>query len=358
MRCALKARRHEIVPIGRDLWTRPAELSSTLQGVDAVVHLAGVNRAAEAAAFDYNIWIAHRLTEALDRAETPVPVVVYANSIQSGNPSPFGRTKQAAADHLREWGRKAGVGVVDVRLPNLFGEHGRPNYNSVVATFCYMLAGGGEPQIEVDRELPLLHVQDAIDQMLELLDRSADPICEPRGTPMTVSALLMKLRGFHDLYKTGEIPDISDRLDRALFNTYRSFCFPDSYPIHPPMRTDDRGALFESVRSQGGRSQVFNSSTRPGVTRGNHFHRRKFERFVVLQGDAVISLRRLFHDAVVRFEVSGLKPALVDMPTMWTHAITNIGAGDLTTQFWTDEKFDPSEPDTFPETVEGTVGDS
>lgn len=322
-----------------------------MSGVQAVLHLAGINRADNDERLLDNVSIAQHLTDSLDKAESH-PAIVYANSIQAGTGTPFGDSKQAAGEHLADWGRRVGAPVADVRLPNLFGEHGRPQYNSVVATFCHTLARGGEPQLLVDRELPLLHVQDALDTMLELVEQRASGVFHPEGWPMTVSALLTKLEGVRDLYQTGEIPDTSNRLDRALFNTYRSFCFPELYPIHPPVRSDDRGGLVESVRSHGGNSQVFSSTTRAGVTRGDHFHLRKVERFVVLNGSAVITLRRLFHDGVVRFEVSGTQPALIDMPTMWAHAITNTGSGELTTLFWSDEIFNPSHPDTYAERVD------
>ncbi len=350
-RCALKAENHQIVAIGRELLGDCAALAHALSDVNGIMHVAGVNRADYDSVFTDNVAIARELTAALDRAGVRAPVV-YANSIQSGSASVFGRTKEAAAEHLLEWGRVAGAPVADVRLPNLFGEHGRPNYNSVVATFCDTLARGQEPRIEVDKELPLLHVQDAVDTLLDLVEHPANGLFEPQGRPMTVSALLDKLREFRDLYRTGEIPDVVDRFDRALFNTFRSFCFPDWYPIRPALRKDERGSLFESVRSHGGPSQAFSSRTNPGATRGNHFHRRKVERFVVLHGAAVISLRRLFTDDVVRFEVAGDQPQLVDMPTMWTHSITNAGAAELTTLFWADEVFNPQRPDTFPEPVE------
>ncbi len=334
----------------RESSTSPGAIQAALSGVGGVLHLAGVNRSVDDKAFLDNVAAAEQLTRALDSVQAR-PNIIYANSIQSGGDSVFGRTKQAAAEHLSEWGRRAGASVADVRLPNLFGEHGRPNYNSVVATFCHTLARGENPKILVDRELPLLHAQDASDVMLTLVEQGASGVFHPEGTLMTVSTLLEKLEGFRDLYRTGEIPDTTNRLDRALFNTYRSFCFPENYPIHPAPRSDNRGELFEGVRSHGGNSQVFSSTTHPGVTRGNHFHRRKVERFIVLSGSAVITLRRLFHDGLVKFEVSGDRPALVDMPTMWAHAITNTGMQDLTTLFWTDEIFNPELTDTYAEPV-------
>jgi UDP-2-acetamido-2,6-beta-L-arabino-hexul-4-ose reductase len=339
------------VAIGRDLAADPAKLREALIGVHAVLHLAGVNRADTEERLNDNVLIARQLTDALDKAEVH-PIVVYANSIQAGNATAFGETKKAAAEHLMAWGRTAGVRVADVHLPNLFGEHGRPNYNSVVATFCDALAHGGKPKLLDDRLIQLLHAQDAADSMLDLIDEAATGLFQPQGVEIKVSGLMEKLEEFHHRYLEGDIPNITSRFDRALFNTYRSFCFPDHYPIYPRVRADPRGELFEAVRGHASQCQVFLSSTRPGITRGNHFHRRKVERFLVLHGRAVIALRRLFGDHVVRFEVSGDRPAIVDMPTMWTHSIRNTGSDDLMTLFWADEIFDPEHPDTYREPVE------
>lgn len=298
-----------------------------------------------------NVSAAKQLTEALDALGTR-PAVVFANSIQSGNVTPFGQTKQAAAEHLVAWGRLVGAPVADVRLPNLFGEHGRPHYNSVVATFCYELAHDGKPTVVDDRQVPLLHVQDAVDHVLDIADRRLQGLFSPDGCLTLVSDLLTKLATFHEMYKAGDIPDVSNRFDRALFNTYRSFCFPEHYPIYPVLRSDGRGDLVECLLSHGGTSLVFCSQSRPGAIRGEHFHLRKIERFLVLQGTGVIALRRLFDDTVIRFAVSGQKPAAIDMPTMWTHSITNVGIDNLLTLFWADEMLDPNRADTYREPVE------
>jgi len=350
-RCALRARGiQEVVAIGRDVMANDRRMSAALQGVDAVLHLAGVNRADPEDLRVENLSLAQRLTFSLDQAGAR-PVVIYANSIQTGNGTPFGDGKQAAADHLNAWSDAGGGPVADVHLPNLFGEHGRPHYNSVVATFCHELAQGGDPTIHEDREIPLLHVQDAVDDLLALAKEGQSGTTMPGGRLMTVSALLDRLSGFRDLYATGDLPDLVDHFDVSLFNTYRSFCFPDLFPIEPPIRSDPRGNLFECVRGRGGQTHVFCSSTNPGFTRGQHFHLRKVERFLVLRGTAEIALRRLFHDEVIRFEVTGDRPAIVDMPTMWAHSITNTGSDELMTLFWANEILDPQNSDTFPEQV-------
>jgi UDP-2-acetamido-2,6-beta-L-arabino-hexul-4-ose reductase len=349
-RCALKARGDDIVPVDRALMADRDRLATALRGVDVVVHSAGVNRAEADALRATNLSLAVDLTSSLDRAGER-PTVLYANSIQSGNGSPFGDGKQAAAEHLVAWGGRSGAVVADVRLPNLFGEHGRPHYNSVVATFCYELATGGTPVVEQDRELSLLHVQDAVDVMLALADNGRGGVVEPRGQRTSVSALLRALNQFHDTYASGDIPDIADPFRVGLFNTYRSFCFPQLYPISPQTHADQRGRLFECVRAHGGQAQVFCSTSHPRVVRGEHFHRRKIERFLVLSGTAEIRLRRLFHHDVIRFRVCGDRPAFVDMPTMWAHSIENTGDTELMTMFWAHEILDQANPDTYPERV-------
>jgi UDP-2-acetamido-2,6-beta-L-arabino-hexul-4-ose reductase len=351
-RCALKARGFtNVVLIGRRTLSDPAALDVALRDVDAVLHLAGVNRADPVTLRQDNSWLARELTASLDRVGAR-PVVIYANSAQSGNGTAYGDGKEAAATALALWGRVAGVTVCDVRLPNLFGEHGRPYYNSVVATFCHELAEGRTPTVIQDRSVALLHAQDAVDCMLKLIDCRRSGIVMTTARPMAVSNILDRLGSFSELYAVGEIPNIEDSVDRALFNTYRSYCFPAQFPLLPRVHSDERGRLFECLRGHGGEAQVFCSTTRPTAARGNHFHLRKIERFLVLQGKAEITLRRLFDDDVVTFTVFGERPAIVDMPTMWTHAIRNTGSGDLTTLFWADELLDATDPDTHPETVE------
>jgi UDP-2-acetamido-2,6-beta-L-arabino-hexul-4-ose reductase len=149
-------------------------------------------------------------------------------------------------------------------------------------------------------------------------------------------------------YRTGEIPPIHRPIERQLFSTLRSFCFPSWYPIATSPKSDVRGRLVECVRARTPEGQTFVSTTIPGATRGEHYHLRKLERFMVVEGEATISLRRLFSDEVIRFNVSGSEPAMIDMPCMWTHKIQNTGSEVVTTLFWTDELFDPSSADTHP----------
>ncbi|MET0418584.1 MAG: NAD-dependent epimerase/dehydratase family protein [Actinoplanes sp.] len=326
----------------------PAVVARRVAGVDRVLHLAGVNRGEPADVAAGNVQLAAQLANGLRACPDPPAQVVFANSVQAGNGTPYGDAKATAAGILAD----TGVSLDDVLLPNLYGEHGRPWYNSAVATFCRVLAEGGQPEVHGDREMDLVHVTDAAARLAGVAaGGSWDPAMP--ALRIGVRDLADRLTTYAGLYRTGEIPSLRDRHDVRLFNTYRSHCFPAHYPLALPSRADARGALVETVKTHGGAGQTFCSTTRPGITRGEHFHLAKVERFVVLRGTAEISLRRVGDTEVVRFPVSGDEPVVIDMPTMWAHNITNTGPDELLTLFWTNELFDPQRPDTWPEPVAG-----
>lgn len=316
----------------------------------ALLHLAGMNRGPESEVYETNVRLAQQLIEALDQ-NGATPAIVFANSIHSLGDSPFGRSKREAARILAAWARARRVRFVDVILPHLFGEGGRPFYNSGFATFCHQLARGEEPQIHQDGELELIHAQRVVARLLEFAqDDTSEGSVRLEGTRMRVSAALARLRVIQNTYQAGVIPELSDPLALEFFNTYRSYLYPECYPIALKLWTDDRGSLFEAVKSNNG-GQTFISTTHPGVTRGRHYHRHKVERFLVISGQAEIRIRRLFDPEVHVFAVSGDAPRYIDIPTFHTHEITNVGSGDLLTLFWSHEMFDPSNPDTYPEPV-------
>ena len=325
-----------------------AAATAAIAGASRLIHIAGVNRATEQDIRDGNSLFATQLADALLGADNPPPVVVYANSTQAGNDTVYGDSKARAGDILAAAAEQVGAEFVDLRLPNLFGEHGRPFYNAVTATFCHLLAEGEQPTVEDDKELTLLHAQNAADLLIGNVDFADQGGLEVRET---VSGLLERLSSLARVYGTGEIPDIADPFDRDLFNTYRSYTFEVQTPIRLTRHSDARGSFFEIIRSHGGPGQSSFSTTVPGVTRGDHFHRRKVERFTVLAGQGTIALRRLFDNTVHEFHVTGEEPMAVDMPTMWTHNITNTGNQDLYTSFWTNDLFNASAPDTITEMV-------
>jgi UDP-2-acetamido-2,6-beta-L-arabino-hexul-4-ose reductase len=325
----------------------PGVVAAKIAGHHRLLHLAGVNRGDPAEVAAGNVQLATLLADGLKHCAAPPARLVYANSVQAGNGTPYGDAKAAAANVLAD----TGVDLDDVLLPNLYGEHGRPFYNSAVATFCRRLAEGERPEVQADRELSLVHVTDAAARLIGV---SAGGSWDPAMPALRVGvqALADRLSEMAATYRTGEIPFLSNRHDVRLFNTYRSHCFPAHYPITLPRRADARGELVETVKAHGSAGQTFCSTTHPGVTRGEHFHLAKVERFVVLRGTAEISLRRVGDSDVLRFPVNGAEPALIDMPTMWVHKLVNTGTDELVTMFWTNELFDPERPDTWAEPVD------
>lgn len=343
VRCRAFAQGRDTVAITRATMADPDELGLALRGVDAVIHCAGANRGSDDEVTAGVLEPARALSTAIARTGQPTRVV-YANSTQSRDASVYGLAKQRAAELLGD-----GPGLSNVVLPNLFGEHGRPYYNSFVATFCHQLAEGTTPRIAHDQELALLHAQDAAQTLLAETTATGHHVLDlDEGAPRaTVSQVAGLLREFDDVYRTGELPDIAGGWRASLFNTYRSFLFPARYPIPMPPRTDARGTLVECVRTASAGGQAFVSTTRPGAVRGEHLHLRKFERFLVVSGEVEICLRRLFTDEVVRLRVSGEHPAAVDMPTMWAHNMRNVGEVSATTFFWSNELLRADDPDTF-----------
>jgi UDP-2-acetamido-2,6-beta-L-arabino-hexul-4-ose reductase len=346
LRCRLQATTdHVVVPVDRAAFD---ELPTLIHGADAIIHLAGVNRAEGEDLARSNAHLAGLLVDA-SQLSGAKPRLVHANSIQAGNGTPYGTGKAGAADTLAAHADRAGVEFVDVVLPNLFGEHGRPDYNSFVATFCRDVVAGHEPDVR-DSMVELLHAQGAAQALIDALN-GPTRVERVQGEAHGVREVLDLLRSYESTYGTGELPHRPTAFEVDLFNTFRSALFEARGPHRFERFADARGVLVEAAKSHGGGSQSFYSMTVPGATRGDHFHLRKLERFLVVAGQARIRLRRLFSDRVLSFDVSGDEPVGIDMPTMWAHNITNTGDGDLLTAFWADSVFDPAHPDTYPERV-------
>ena len=342
---------HEVVPVSRATW---GGLGDALRGADAVVHLAGVNRGPDEEVEGGNVALAEDLAAAVGSAGGS-PRVVYANSIHEGSDTAYGRGKARARELLAAAAGSAGGSFVDVRLPNVFGEHGRPRYNSFVATFAHAVAAGEVPEV-ADRPVELLHAQDAAGALVAALDGGPD-LVTPTGRTVGVQEVLDTLREMKAVYDTGTFPDLSSPWRVNLFNTYRAAAFPAGCPVPLVPHADARGHFVETVRSLGGQGQSSISTTVPGITRGEHFHLRKVERFAVIQGTARISLRRVLTDEVLDFDVTGEQPVAIDMPVGWAHNITNTGEDTVLTQFWSHELFDPTDPDTYPEPVRRTAAE-
>lgn len=347
-RAALQEHGHEATTIGVGERFDAEAARAALDGADQLVHIAGVNRGTDAEVADGNRQFAEQIAGVLREVDAPPARVAFANSTQATNGSAYGDAKAAARDIVAAAADERGAGFDDVVLPNLFGEFGVPFYNAVTATFCHLIAHGEEPQVQQDKELTLLHAQNAADLLTGAvpLDRM-----DELTTRETVSGLAARLTAMARTYEATEFPDLATDFDRDLFNTYRSHLYPQGLPLPITRHADARGSFFEIVRSRGGTGQTSFSTTEPGITRGDHYHRRKVERFTVLSGEAEISLRKLGTDERHVFRVTGEEPLSVDMPTFVSHNITNVGTSTLYTAFWTNDIFDPTNPDTIPEVV-------
>ncbi|HSV26266.1 MAG TPA: NAD-dependent epimerase/dehydratase family protein [Sedimentisphaerales bacterium] len=329
------------------------KLREVLEGAEAVVHLAAMNRGDESEIYATNIELVQKLIGQLE-ALGEKPHVLFSSSTQAELDNPYGRSKKAGEAMLEQWSKRTGAPVTAMVIPNVFGDRCRPFYNSVVATFCHLLTHGGEPEVKVDKELSLIYIN-------ELCETFWRRICEPPAGFMRyevaasarakVTEILTMLRRFRDCYFDKKmVPLLADDFQRNLYNVFLSYVDAAGYEQPLVLRTDDRGSLFEVVRQEKG-SQVFFSTTRPGIVRGNHYHTRKMEKFCVVKGTAVIRLRRIGTEEVFEYRVSGREPVAVEMPVFYTHNIENVGDEELCTLFWTNEVYDPADPDTYFEKV-------
>lgn len=323
----------------------PAGLRRAVEGADAVLHFAGVNRGPDEAVEAANPAIAEALVSAC-RAAGAAPHVVYANSVHAAADTPYGRGKRRAGEILAA----AGLAHTDLVLPHVFGEGARPDYNNVTATFIDRVIRGETPEVNRDGRVDLLHAGAAAQAAIDAATEKRTGTLRPPARPTAVPELLETLRAFHAAYAANVFPDLVDPFALSLFNSYRAALHPHGFPRPLALNSDRRGTLFEAVKGGGG-GQTFLSWTEPGVTRGNHFHLSKVERFLVLEGEAAIRIRPALGRTVTEYRVEGGTPAAVDMPTLHTHSIENTGTRPLLTLFWTHDLFDPARPDTYADPV-------
>jgi UDP-2-acetamido-2,6-beta-L-arabino-hexul-4-ose reductase len=336
--------------LDREAWANPAKRRDILSRADVVVHLAGVNRANPDEVEHGNIRLAEELVAVLKDCGAR-PHVIYSSTTHIDRDTPYGLGKRRAGEIIGNWAEHSRAKYINLVLPHVFGELGRPFYNSAAATFCYQIANRQEPVVESNGQLELLHAQDVCRAIIHAIDDGTTGTVRLPGRAITVVELLERVRSLDASYRNQIIPDLRDSFVLQLFNTYRGYLFPGHYPVRLKLNVDNRGSLFEAVKGDNG-GQSFLSTTKPGITRGDHYHFNKVERFLVVQGDAIIRIRKLFGSEIHEFKVSGAEPEYIDMPTLHTHNITNTGDGNLLTMFWSHEIFDPAHPDTVREPVQ------
>jgi UDP-2-acetamido-2,6-beta-L-arabino-hexul-4-ose reductase len=331
--------------IDRESFQDEKALSAALQGVDAIIHFAGCNRGSKSEVEAANPEIARQLVNGCRKAGA-LPAVVYANSTHSASDTPYGRSKRIAGEVLGSFVDH----YTNLTLPHIFGECAKPFYNNVTATLIEKINRDETPDINPAGMVSLLHAGVAADIALRAVFEAEYGDITPEGRQMSVPDLYDKLLELSKLYRANVFPPLNDKFELQLFNCLRSGMFPIAYPARLQCHEDSRGVLFEAAKGGSG-GQTFLSTTKPGITRGDHFHFNKVERFVVLKGQAVIRLRKVLSDDIHEFHVSGDEPVAVDMVPLYTHSLENVGSDDLHTMFWTNDMFDPQFPDTYADPV-------
>lgn len=329
----------------------PELLEKYTKECDFVYHLAGVNRPQnEKEYMEGNFGLTNQLLEQLKNHNNTASVLL-SSSIQANQDNPYGESKKAGEDLLFNYSRETGVNVYVYRLPNLFGKWSRPNYNSVVATFCHNIARDLDIQINNPNiELDLCYIDDVLTEFLRALEGNPtrqDGYCV---VPTTHKIKLGELAGLIKSFKHSRsdlsIPNMDDSLTKKLYSTYLSFLPENDFSYDLKMNCDDRGSFTEFIRTPE-RGQVSVNVSKPGITKGNHWHHTKNEKFLVVSGEGLIRFRKINSEEIIEYRVSGNKLEVVDIPTGYTHSIVNVGESDLVTVMWANECFDAKNPDTY-----------
>jgi len=315
-----------------------------------------VNRPKDEAEFTSgNSCLTQQLCDALAAAGRKA-VLVISSSTQAELENPYGKSKLAAEEAVLDYHRRTGAPVYIYRFPNVFGKWSRPHYNTVVATFCHQLSRGLPVQISNPANvIRFVYIDDIVKAFLNLAAAKSHDAAKTRHEvapvlTITLGELHDRLLSFRETVQRGMIPDLADTLTRYLYSTYLSFQPIDALGAPAEMKTDQRGWLFELLKSPHA-GQIFISQTKPGVTRGNHYHDSKVEKFCVIQGEAVIRLRPMLGGEITEYAVSGQNITTVNIPPGCSHSIENTGSADVLTVFWSNEIFDPARPDTYAEPV-------
>lgn len=340
----------ERIDFQKEYFEDETQLDTFVSKCDVIVHLAAMNRH-ESHEFIYNtnVDLVKKLVNSLKRVGSKAHVFI-SSSTQEERDNLYGRSKRKGREAIVDWANENGGKVTGLIIPNVFGAFGKPFYNSFIATFCYQLTNGETPKIDNDGEVKLIYVQELIMKIISEIraEQSTERLPVEATSTKKVSDVLALLNDFKIKYfDGGEIPVLKDQFEHNLFNTYRSYInHREHYPVKFIQHIDPRGAFVEVIRLGIGGQCSF-STTVPGITRGNHYHTRKIERFAVIKGKALIQLRKIDTDKVIDFYLDGTEPAYVDMPIWYTHNIKNIGKEDLYTIFWIDEPFNQEDSDTY-----------
>lgn len=335
-------------------YTRDTErslLEEYTKECDFVFHLAGVNRPKEEKEFmEGNFGFTSELLDLLKKHNNKSPVLI-SSSIQAERDNPYGRSKKAGEDLLFNYKKETGAEVLVYRLANLFGKWSRPNYNSAVSTFCHNIARDMEIQVnDPDVDLSLSYIDDVVKEFINAMEGNPTKDKEFCIVPVVHNVKLGKvaelIKSFRDNREDLFIADMKNLFTKKLYSTYLSYLPEDKFSYGLKMNVDSRGSFTEFIKSPE-RGQVSINVSKPGITKGNHWHHTKNEKFLVVSGEGLIQFRDINSEEIIEYRVSGDKLEVVDIPTGYTHNIINVGDTDLVTVMWANETFDPENPDTY-----------
>lgn len=316
-----------------------------------IFHLAGVNRPNDEKEFmEGNFGFTSKLLETLKAFNNTCPIMI-SSSIQAALDNPYGKSKKAGEDLLRKYQKETSAQTYIYRFPNLYGKWSQPNYNTVVATFCYKIARNEEVLInDPTSEINLCYIDDVVSELIRCLEgkptKKDDYYVVPEVDLTTVGKLKELITSFKDSRNNLSVPQLDERLEKNLYSTYLSFLPEDDFSYSLKMNVDQRGSFTEFIRTPD-RGQVSVNISKPGITKGNHWHHTKNEKFLVVSGSGVIRFRKVDSEEVIEYFVSGEKLEVVDIPVGYTHNIENLGDSDMVTIMWVNESFDPENPDTY-----------
>lgn len=342
-----------VIEFNRKYFEDDSKIDDFISKCDIVIHLAGLNRHNDDhVIYNTNVGIAQKLINSLLRTKFK-GLLLFSSSIQEERNNSFGNSKKVARELFSNWANESKGYFKGLIIPNVYGPFGVPYYNSVVSTFCHQVVNNETPKVETNINLRLIYINDLIKELILQFDSETNAAIKIKHTDeYKVTDILELLNEYKNRYfEKGEIPRFKSNFEINLFNTFRSyFDLSNHFPIKYKNNIDERGNFVEIIRQEEG-GQVSFSTTKKGITRGNHFHTRKIERFSVIKGKALIQLRKIGSSEIFNYHLTGEEPAYVDMPVWYTHNIINIGEDDLYTIFWINEFYNVSDPDTFFEIV-------
>ena len=349
----------EAINFERSFFYDAQKLDAFVNDCDVIVHLAAINRCENLnELYGTNVNLIHKLLESCERKQV-FPHIIFSSSTQENNNSHYGKSKAQGHNLLKCFSEKHKSASTVFVIPNVFGEFCRPNYNSVVATFAHAFINGHTPSITKNNRVPFIYVASLCQMIIDKIKyvhnvqiKNYECINVKEDFMLQVYELLQLFKYFKDTYiAKGIIPQLKNKNEVNLFNTFRSYIdIKSHFPVLLEKHCDERGLFVETMKLGIG-GQISFSTTKPCVTRGNHFHTRKIERFTVIRGKAKISLRKIGNNETIDFFIDGDNPAYIDMPVWFTHNISNVGDEDLYTQFWINEYYNPDDADTYYEKV-------